>query len=202
MGSFISCRPEVATEANDIIMSFEIQSTSNFWRETHWFAIHAKAHCEAFAVENVTGVGARIFFPQIFEERVIRRCWRKVVKPLFAGYFFAQFCPEKVIESVRNARGVLAVVGCGVSPIPISDGLITELQECVATDGYIHFNKPSLVKGDRVRIEDGPFAGWIGRIEMECDDRKRVGLLLEAVRFGRILIEKRCLTAVQTVAVA
>jgi hypothetical protein len=48
-----------------------------------------------------------------------------------------------------------------------------------------------------VAIEQGPFAGWVGKVECEWDDGKRVAILLEAISKARMLIDKRWLAAAE-----
>jgi len=165
--------------------------------EIHWFAIHAKACRESFAANNVSALGVEVFFPQILEERFFRRCHRIVTRPLFAGYLFARFSASEMVESVRHARGVLAVLSTCRSPIPIEDAIISSLRSRLMPDGYARLQSPVLRRGERVRIDDGPFAGWIGRIQLEYDDGKRVALLLEAIGQARILVEKERLSPVE-----
>src|SRR6516225_2164570 len=97
----------------------------DIWRETNWFAIHAKACRESFAAENVRALGIEVFLPQVHDERLIRRCWRIVTKPLFAGYLFAHFCPMETLGAVRHAHGVLTVLNTGRFPIPVDDQIIS-----------------------------------------------------------------------------
>ena len=61
------------------------------------------------------------------------------------------------------------------------------------SDGYIRLKAPRFQPGDRVTIEEGPLAGWVGQVEREWDDNKRVAILLEAIQQARLLIEKRSL---------
>lgn len=166
----------------------------DIWQEIHWFALHAKTCRESFAADNVRGLGVEVFLPQIREERLIRRCRRTVSRPLFAGYFFARFSPEESLEMVRHARGVLAVLSTGRFPIPVAEPIIAGIQSRLAPDGFVCLPKLQLARGARVRIEEGPLAGWIGRLERECDDGRRVAILLEAIDQGRVLVEKRCLS--------
>jgi transcription antitermination factor NusG len=163
-------------------------------REPNWFAIHAKARRESFAAQNVRALGIEVFLPQVRDECLIHRCWRMVTKPLFAGYLFAHFCPVEFLESVRHAHGVLTVLSTGRLPIPIDDRIIANLRSRAEGDGYVRLKKRPLRSGDRVQIEEGSFAGWVGQVEREYDDCKRVAILLEAVDFCRIVVEKRSLT--------
>ncbi|HEY5704590.1 MAG TPA: transcription termination/antitermination NusG family protein [Terrimicrobiaceae bacterium] len=168
----------------------------NSWQQTNWFVIHSKPCRESVAAEYVGALGPEVFLPQLREERIIRRRRRTVIKPLFAGYLFARFRPSEALEAVRYARGVLAVLSTGRIPIPVDDEIVASVRARCASDGFVRLEAPALRQGDCVEIQEGPFQGWIGQVERECDDGRRVALLLEAVHNARVLVERRSLAAV------
>jgi transcriptional antiterminator RfaH len=165
----------------------------NLWQQRNWFVIHSKPCRESLAAENVSSLGPEVFFPRLREERLIRRCWRMVIKPLFSGYFFARFRPYEALEAVRHARGVLTVVSAGRMPIPVDENIISSVRARCEADGFVRLKAPELRRGDYVEIQEGPLEGWVGQVERECDDGRRVALLLEAVHHARVLVEKRSL---------
>jgi transcriptional antiterminator RfaH len=116
-------------------------------------------------------------------------------KPLFPGYFFARFSSLISLQAVESARGVLHVIKSGVWPIPVDDEIIREIQERVAADGLICLQRREFKIGERVSIQEGPFAGMMGKLEAELDDRRRVAILLETLWNARIVIDKRWLEA-------
>ena len=168
----------------------------NSWQQTNWFVVHSKPCRESLAADNVGALGPEVFLPQLREERLIRRCRRTVTKPLFAGYLFARFRPCEALEAVRYAQGVLAVLSTGRIPIPVDDEIVAGVRARCTPDGFVRLEAPALRRGDYVEIQEGPFQGWIGQVECECDDGRRVALLLEAVHNARVLVEKRSLAAV------
>jgi len=117
-----------------------------------------------------------------------------LTKPLFAGYFFAWFCPVVSMEALRSARGVLRVLGDGHGPIPIAPEIISEIRDRVQPDGFIRLEPTPLQPGQRVTIEQGPFEGLMGRVEQEWDDGRRVRILLEAIQHAHVLTEKHLLS--------
>jgi hypothetical protein len=78
-----------------------IVKSGDLWRDTHWFAIHAKPRRENFAAINVCALGIGILLPRVKVERLVRGAAQQGTKPLFPGYFFARFCPEDSFESSR-----------------------------------------------------------------------------------------------------
>ena len=168
----------------------------NSWQQTNWFVVHSKPCRESLAADNVGALGPEVFLPQLREERYIRRCRRTVIKPLFAGYLFARFRPCEALEAVRYAQGVLAVLSTGRIPIPVDDEIVAGVRARCAADGFVRLQTSAIRPGDYVEIQEGPFQGWVGQVECECDDGRRVALLLEAVNNTRVVVEKRSLAAV------
>jgi transcriptional antiterminator RfaH len=172
--------------------SSDLSSKSNdLWRDLNWFAIHAKPRRENFAALNIGALGIGILLPRVKVERLRRCAAQQIAKPLFPGYFFARFCAENSIESVKGARGVLEVVSSGRMPIPVSDQVVREIQDRVQEDGFISIRPQVLAPGTRVTVQSGPFEGMIGKVEKEFDDRKRVAIFLENLMSARVLIERR-----------
>lgn len=168
----------------------------DFWQETSWFAVQSKPFHEKLGAASVAELDVEIFLPRIKQEQLVCGVTRLVTKPLFPGYFFAQFCPLLSLDAVRYAHGVLRVVGGASIPIPLDAEVIAAIQDRVQADGFIRLAIKALEPGDKVTIEQGPFAGWIGKVEREWDDGQRVMILLNAIHQARLLIEKRWLSVV------
>lgn len=161
--------------------------------DINWFAVHTKRFRETVAASSVDALGLEVFLPMVKVECLDRVVIKVGSKALFPGYFFARFRPGVCLDSVESARGVLHVIKSGIYPIPVEELVVSEIRNRVEEDGLIRLKRVELTPGDRVSIQDGPFAGMVGRIEAELDDRKRVAILLETLWNARVLIEKRCL---------
>lgn len=167
----------------------------DWFHDINWFAVYAKRFRERLAAHSVGTQGVEVFLPMVKVE-----CFEDVVikvgsKPLFPGYFFARFCPEVSLVAVESSHGVLQVVRCGRYPIPVNDKAVQEIQERVQADGLIRIRRQGFKPGDRVSVQSGPFEGMMARVERELDDEKRVAILLEALSYARVLIEKRWVQA-------
>jgi transcription antitermination factor NusG len=173
------------------VSSDSIVQTNDLWRDAHWFAIQAKPRRENFGAVNLSALGIEILLPRIKFERFLRGTARHGTKPLFPGYFFARFCPRDSFESVKAVRGVLQVLSSGRVPIPVDDRVIRDIRSRVQEDGLIRIHRLALTPGTRVTIHNGAFAGMMGEVERELDDRKRVAILLEALFHARLINERR-----------
>jgi transcriptional antiterminator RfaH len=161
----------------------------------NWFAVRTKRFRETLASSGVAALGLEAFLPMIKVESakdVVIRCNSK---PLFPGYFFARFNSAISLQAVESARGVVHVIKSGVLPVPVDDEIVREIQDRVEADGLICLQKRELKIGERVSIQEGPFAGMMGKLEAELDDRRRVAILLETLWNARIVIDKRWLDA-------
>ncbi len=168
---------------------------ADFYREIHWFAVHTKPHREDAAALNIARLDLEVFLPKIKQERLICGVPRDVIKPLFPGYLFARFRPAAHLHLIRYARGVLRVVSCGDTPLPVDEAIVQEIRSRIGPDGYVRLEDRSPQPGDRVLVREGPLRGLTGIFERELDDRERVILLLEAIEYqARVVIERRCLS--------
>lgn len=161
----------------------------DFWSETNWFAVQSKPQRENLAAASLTELDLAVFLPRIRQEQLVCGYERMVTKPLFRGYLFARFSPILLLETIRHARGVLRVVGGAEQPVPVDEDIISAIRDRIEPDGFIRLERPAFHPGDRILIEQGPLAGWMGQVEREWDDGKRVMILLDAIRQARVLVE-------------
>jgi transcription antitermination factor NusG len=164
--------------------------------DLNWFAIQTKTHQERLAAAHLERFDVEVFFPRIRQEQKVCGVYRTVCRALFAGYCFARFRPLVSLGAVRYAPGVLRVVGNEAGPLPLDPGIIAAIRAEQQADGTIRLQSRRLLAGEKVTIDRGPFAGWMGRVEREWDDGKRVLILLEAIQAARCVVEKRCLAVV------
>lgn len=100
------------------------------------------------------------------------------------------------MDVVRYTPGVLRILGSTRFPLPVAPELISEIQRRTGTDGLVLLEDHRFQPGEEVRVEQGPFEGFMGKVEREWDDGKRVMILLEAIQQARLLVEKRWLATV------
>jgi transcriptional antiterminator RfaH len=158
--------------------------------DINWFAIHTKRFRETIAASSMDALGLEVFLPMVRVERPEPGPIRLMAKPLFPGYCFSRFDAAISLDLVERAQGVLYVVKSGAVPIPVGQEIMCEIKERVEADGLIRLQQCSLSPGDHVRIQEGPLAGMMGRVEVEMDDHKRVAILLEALWNARLVIER------------
>jgi transcriptional antiterminator RfaH len=167
----------------------------DYWRETNWYAIHTHPAREAVAAMNIERLGLQVFLPKIKEQKTVWGVAKSVIKPLFSGYLFAQFCPARYLHLIQYARGVRRVVGNGNRPLPVDDEIILAVREGIGEEGYVQIQPKPMHPGDRVMVHEGPLEGLKGVLQQELGEHERVVILLEAIEYqARLLIDKRYLT--------
>jgi transcriptional antiterminator RfaH len=176
-----------------------MEAQTLIWNETNWFAIQTKPCQESLASLRVAKLEIEVFLPQVKRPKLVCGVSRLVIQPLFQGYFFARFIPSVFIDVVRFSWGVLRIVGTREFPVPVDAQIISDIQERVQPNGLIRLEASSLKAGDMVRIEQGPFGGFMGKVEREVDDGRRVAILLEAIHSARLLVERDWLAAVDNI---
>ena len=172
---------------------------TRIWNETNWFAIQTKPYQENLAAIKVAKLDIEVFLPRLKRPKLVCGASRIVVQPLFQGYFFARLVPSVFLDAVRFSYGVLRVVGTRQFPVPVDPSIISDIQDRVQPDGLLRIEPSCLKVGDTVRVEQGPFGGFMGKVEREADDGRRVTILLEAIQSARLLVESHWLVAVEKV---
>ena len=171
----------------------------DIWHENHWFAIQGRPHQENLAAANVARLDVEVFLPRVKQIQSVCGVQRWLTKPLFSGYFFGKFVPVVSMDAVRYCHGVLRVVGTSRYPIPLEAEIIASIRERLEPDGLIHLESRTFKPGDAVKIEKGPFAGFMGKVERESEDGARVAILLEVLQHARLVVEKNWVTSGEAV---
>src|ERR1041384_1842791 len=96
-----------------------------------WFGLRVRSRSEQLAADALAGKGYSPFLP-VYE---VARRWSDRVKraevPLFPGYVFCRFDPQRRLP-ILMTPGVVSVVGIGKVPAPIEDGEINAIRAVIA----------------------------------------------------------------------
>jgi transcription antitermination factor NusG len=125
-----------------------------------WFALRVKSNYEKPVSAVLRGKGFEEFLPMY---RVKRR-WSDRIKvvdlPLFPGYLFCRLDLNRR-WALLTTPGFLYLVGKGKTPEPMDEREIVAIQS-VLRSGLAALPWPSLVVGQKVRLERGPLRGVEG----------------------------------------
>jgi len=118
---------------------------------------------------------------------------QEVIEPLFPCYLFSRFMPDSHYRMITYTRGVRKVVGGTDGPWPVPDEVIDFIR-AQERDGFITIRGGEVSPGDRVRIIEGPFAGFTGIFERQMKGSERVLLLLNVIGYqARMVVDKTLL---------
>jgi transcriptional antiterminator NusG len=159
--------------------------------ERRWYAIHTYSGYEDNVARNLKqrieslGYEDRIFNVLVPKEKKIKIKGgkREVVEDkLYAGYVLV----EMVVSDdswyvVRNTPKVTGFIGSGVIPVPLSTEEVDGLMKRMGVDEPKY--KFDIAVGDNVKITDGPFKDFDGRISEIDEERGRIKVLV--TMFGR-----------------
>ncbi len=144
-----------------------------------WFCAEIKPGCDDMAERHLIEQSFEVCNAKYIVRREARGYIKDVIRPLFPGYLLVKFNPlEEGWQRINGTRGVRRLM-CGASerPLPIEhrsmDQLIARLSAgpLRALDWMAYFTP-----GTKVKVTEGPFAGFKGVVEYT--DQQRVWVLL------------------------
>jgi transcriptional antiterminator NusG len=159
----------------------------------HWYIIHTysgfeqkvadslKSRAEAFGFADKIG---QILIPT--EEVVELRAGKKVTskRMLYPGYVLVQMeMNDQLWHEVKNTPRVTGFVGGGNSPVPLTSDEVNSILYRQATAAERPRPKMTFEKNETVRITEGPFANFSGKIDEINGDRNTLRVLVTI--FGR-----------------
>ncbi|MBU1164922.1 transcription termination/antitermination protein NusG [Patescibacteria group bacterium] len=156
-----------------------------------WYVIHTYSGYEENVKRNLEqriesmDMEDKIFSVLIPTEKKIKikNGKRKIVtEKIFPGYVMV----EMVVDDsswyvVRNTPNVTGFIGTGTTPTPISENEIKNLQKRMGVEEPKYIIDVTV--GAPVRISDGPFKGYEGKVSNVDDARGKIKVLVSM--FGR-----------------
>jgi transcriptional antiterminator NusG len=156
-----------------------------------WYVIHTYSGYEENVKRNLEqriesmDMEDKIFSVLIPTEKKIKikNGKRKIVtEKIFPGYVLVEMVVDDNSWYVgRNTPNVTGFIGSGTTPTPISEKEIKELQKRMGVEEPIF--KIDVTVGAPVRINDGPFKGYEGKVSNIDETRGKIKVLVSM--FGR-----------------
>src|SRR5205814_1745396 len=158
-----------------------------------WFIIHTysgfeqkvaeslRSRAEAFNFADKVG---QILIPT--EEVVELRGGRKVTskRMIYPGYVLVQLdMDDDLWHAVKNTPRVTGFVGGGTSPVPLSADEVNSILYRQASSAERPRPAMTFEKNESVRIVDGPFANFSGKVDEVNSERNTLRVLVTI--FGR-----------------
>ncbi|MFH1551298.1 MAG: transcription termination/antitermination protein NusG [bacterium] len=166
-------------------MSKQIQQGKN------WYVLHTYAGYEEAVVRNLRhriesmGMDDKIFNVLVPTEKKIKIKGGKrqvIEEKIYPGYVLVEMVvTDDSWYVVRNTPRVTGFIGAGTVPTPISVEEIKSIQKRMGVEEPKY--KIDVVIGEAVKITDGPFKDFDGKISGIDDKRGKVKVLVSM--FGR-----------------
>jgi transcriptional antiterminator NusG len=159
--------------------------------EKHWYVLHTYSGYEDSVAFNLhqriesMGMEDKIFSVLVPKEKKIKIKDGKrvtVEEKIFPGYVLVEMIvTDDSWYVVRNTPNVTGFVGSGTIPTPISDTEIGSLQKRMGVEEPKY--KIDVIVNDLVRIMDGPFKDYEGKVSEVDDEKGKIKVLVSI--FGR-----------------
>lgn len=156
---------------------------------SYWYTIRSKPRKEEVLWRQLRSHGFEVFFPRLKVQPVNPRS--RKWKPYFPGYMFLNVDIEEVGQStfqwMPHSIGLVSFDG---EPATVPDNLVhairKRVEEIAAAGGELF---DGLKRGDKVRINDGPFAGYEAIFDTRLPGSERVRVLIQMLSDRRLVVE-------------
>ena len=159
--------------------------------EKHWYVLHTYSGYEDSVVYNLKqriesmGMEDKIFDVMVPKEKKIKiRDSKRVTveEKIFPGYVLVNMIvTDDSWYVVRNTPNVTGFVGSCTVPTPISDDEVKVIQKRMGMDEFKY--KIEFIIGDLLRIIDGPFKDYEGKVAEIDEEKGKIKVLISI--FGR-----------------
>jgi len=160
-------------------------------KERSWYVLHTYSGYEEAVAKNLKqrieslGMEDKIFNVLVPKEKKIKikNSKRKVIEEkIYPGYVLVEMIvTDDSWYVVRNTPNVTGFVGAGTTPIPVSKGEIDNLMSRIEVGAPQYIIEVKI--GDPVKIIDGPFKDFDGKVSEIDEERGKVKVLINM--FGR-----------------
>ncbi len=175
-----------AIDNNITILSMEEPSDKANWYVVHTFSGNEMRVAKELKERvDIGGFSDRIFKVMIPQKRkiVVSEGKKKTVdERLFPGYVLVLMeVTDDTWHIVRSIKGVTGFVGTGDTPTPLPETEVAALMNFM--EGEEPTFEAKFAVGDSVKITEGPFAEFLGKVEEVNDGQGKVKVLVNV--FGR-----------------
>ncbi len=161
--------------------------------EKHWYIIHAYSGFEQKVAESLRtrsqafGFAERVGQILIPTEEVIElRNGKKVTSKrlLYPGYVLVEMeMDDELWHAVKSTPRVTGFVGGGTKPVPLTADEVNSVLYRQATSADRPRPKMKFEKGENVKITDGPFTNFSGKVDEVNTERNTLRVMVTI--FGR-----------------
>ena len=154
-----------------------------------WYALRSKPHKELFLAGELLARKLEAFCPVFYANPVNHRS--RKIRPYFPGYLFIYVDLQNTnLSSLSWMPGTCGLVSFGGEPASVPDELIHVIRKKL--DAITRGGGEQLAgyqPGDKVLVEDGPFAGYQGIFDSRLPGDDRVRILLDLLQQRQMRVD-------------
>lgn len=177
---------EVLTESDEPVKAEHPNAAKAKWYVVHTYSGHEnkasvnlKQRIEAFGLDDKI---FDILVPTQEKIEIKEGKKRNVTEQIFPGYMLVKMImSDESWHAVRNTPGVTSFVGMGTKPLPLPEHEVAAIQKFAKQEAPKF--KTSFSVNEAVKIIDGPFAEFTGKIDEINEAQGKLKVLVEM--FGR-----------------
>ena len=188
--SSATVRPVITSPSSDASAKFAAKLSGE-----RWYVAQTQPRAESRAIIHLERQGYHVFCPRYRKTVRHARKATSVFAPMFPNYLFLHLdVSQGPWRAVNGTRGVARLITQGETPQPVPQGIVEDLLARTRDDGAMDWT-PTFRIGQAVRIADGPFANFVGKLE-RLDAAGRVRVLLDLLgRSVSVALRSEALTA-------
>lgn len=164
--------------------------------DTAWFVVHTKFQQDRICADALERKKFGVYLPM--RQTVVTHARRKqvVMRPAFGRYLFVELKrAAPPFAEVKRTIGVEWLVQSATSPLPIPADLVAALRQAEdagtfddpACNRTLEGMAPALPRrGDKVKIMEGPFAGFLAEVARADSERRIEVVIRQAEGFMRL----------------
>ncbi len=180
-------------EDEEVIPELELREVPDDGVTRRWYALHAHSGQEA-NVRKMLVLGAEqngmddlvtnVLVPMEKVTELRSGNKRTAEHKFFPGYVLLQIPehPERYAELwhlIKETPGVTGFIGSRTAPVPLEDEEVSAIVEVIRGERERPKAKVAFEVGERIKIIDGPFANFLGRIDEVNAERGTVKVMVE-----------------------
>jgi transcriptional antiterminator NusG len=185
--------PAIEMEAAPVEAAPEAAPLDEEISSKHWYIIHTysgfeqkvadslRTRAQAFGFHESIG---QVLIPteEVFETKNGKKVTSK--RLLYPGYVLVEMdMSDELWHAVKNTPRVTGFVGGGNTPVPLTPDEVNSVLYRQASSAERPRPKLNFEKGEHVKITDGPFTNFSGKIDEVNQDRSTLRVLVTI--FGR-----------------
>ena len=160
-----------------------------------WIAIYTRPRHEKTVEQELISKGFETYLPILRERRKWSDRKKWVEFPMFRSYVFTHITFNQVLP-VLETISVVKIIKFGNEPAIVQDEHIEGIKLMIE-GGYNPQTTDYFLRGDQVKVCDGPIKGLSGEV-VRLDDHDRLVIRIDAIQHSvSVQIERRFLKAVK-----